>query len=195
LRHPAALAFLAAMHDPAADRQIQAIERPDRALWTYYLLSCLVFPPLLLIAGPYYYFRYHTMRYKFTDDGISMSWGILFRREIIVNYARIQDIHLKSNLVERWLGLARILVQTASGSGSAEMTIEGIKEFELLRDFLYSRMRGVKDHPAHAAPAGTLAAAPALPAGVSTQADLAAALRETAAELRALREELGRRRA
>jgi putative membrane protein len=182
------------MNDPAADRQIQAIERPDRALWTYYLLSCLAFPPMIIVAGPYYYFRYHTMRYKFTDDGISMSWGILFRREIIVNYARIQDIHLKSNLVERWLGLARILVQTASGSGSAEMTIEGIREFELLRDFLYSRMRGVKDHPAHPEPAGAAhAPSPALAAG-NGQDELAAALRETAAELRALREELGRRR-
>ena len=176
------------MTDPVLDRQIQAIERPDRVLLTYYLLSCLVFPPLLLIAGPYYYFRYHTMRYRFTDDGISMSWGILFRREIIVNYARIQDIHLKSNIVERWLGLARILVQTASGSSAAEMTIEGIREFEALRDFLYSRMRGVKDalHPATAAVPG--------PADTASPHEVVAALRETASELRALREELARRR-
>lgn len=176
------------MHDPARDQRIQAIERPDKALWTYYILSCLVFPPLLVIIGPYLYFRYHTMRYKFTDDGISMSWGILFRREIIVNYARIQDIHLRSNFVERWLGLARILVQTASGSSGAEMTIEGIKEFEELRDFLYSRMRGVKDHAHPPAPA----AAPtvAAPAGPGGNEELVAALRETARELRAVREAL-----
>jgi uncharacterized protein len=175
------------MTDPALDRQIQAIERPDPVLLKYYLLSCLVFPPVILVAGPYYYFRYHTMRYRFTDDGISMSWGILFRREIIVNYARIQDIHLKSNVVERWLGIARILVQTASGSSAAEMTIEGIKEFEALRDFLYARMRGVKDHP-HAP-------APAAGAPVGRPDEVVAALREAAAELRALREELARRRA
>ncbi len=174
------------MTDPALDRQIQAIERPDVVLLKYYLLTCLVFPPLLLIAGPYYYFRYHTMRYRFTDDGISMSWGILFRRGIIVNYARIQDIHLKSNIVERWLGLARILVQTASGSSSAEMTIEGIREFEALRDFLYARMRGVKD-PHHAP-------APAAAAGAGVASDeVVLALRETAAELRALREALAAR--
>lgn len=174
------------MTDPALDRQIQAIERPAPVLLTYYLLSCLVFPPLLVIVGPYYYFRYHTMRYRFTDDGISMSWGILFRREIIVNYARIQDIHLKSNIVERWLGLARILVQTASGSSAAEMTIEGIKEFEALRDFLYARMRGVKDpHPAPAAG----------PAAGAASADVVLALREAAAELRALRAELAARNA
>jgi len=176
------------MTDPVVDRQIQAIERPDPSLLKYYLLSALIFPPAFPFIALPLYFRYHTMRYRFTDDGISMSWGILFRREIIVNYARVQDIHLKSNLVERWFGLARILVQTASGSSSAEMTIEGIKEFEPLRDFLYARMRGVKDHPAQPT-------APATAAGSAGDSDqLAAALRETAAELRAVREELARHR-
>ncbi|SDS39858.1 PH domain-containing protein [Opitutus sp. GAS368] len=180
------------MTDPAADRHIQSLERPEKALWTYYLLSSLLIPPLFPIIAPYLWFRYSTMRYKFTDDGISMSWGILFRREIIVNYARIQDIHLRSNVVERWLGLARILVQTASGNSSAEMTIEGIKEFEALRDFLYSRMRGVKDHAHHLAPVtAALGAVPFAPTG--GQGELAAALRETAAELRAVREALSRR--
>lgn len=173
---------------PDIERQIKAIERPAPELLTYYLLSCLVFPPLLLFLGPYLYFRYHTMRYKFTDDGISMSWGILFRKEVIVNYARIQDIHLRSNVVERWLGLARILVQTASGSSSAEVTIEGIKEFEALRDFLYSRMRGVKDHPPAPAPGASATL------GNGNGSEVAAALREASAELRALREELARRR-
>jgi len=177
------------MTDPALDRQIKAIERPDPVLLKYYLLSCLVFPPALLFAGPYYYFRYHTMRYRFTDDGISMSWGLLFRREIIVNYARIQDIHLRSNVVERWFGLARILVQTASGSSAAEMTIEGIKEFEALRDFIYSHMRGVKDSHHHA----TTPTATAAAANSATSDEVAAALREAAAELRALREELAAR--
>jgi putative membrane protein len=129
------------------------------------------------------------MRYGFSDDGISMSWGILFRREVIVNYARIQDIHLRSNIVERWLGLARILVQTASGSHSAEVTIEGIKEFEALRDFLYARMRGVKDGhaPPPASPQISLSAA------MPPVDELTAALRDTARELRAVREALEKR--
>jgi putative membrane protein len=120
------------------------------------------------------------MRYKFTDEGISMSWGILFRRQVIINYARIQDIHIRSNLVERWLGLARVLVQTASGSSGAEMTLEGFKEFEAVRDFLYSKMRGVKD-PTHK----TAASSHVATAGHETE--LAAALREVARELRETR--------
>jgi membrane protein YdbS with pleckstrin-like domain len=164
------------------DSAILAIERPHHDLWKYYWLSLLVVFPLLPILILPAYFRYHTMRYKFTDEGISMSWGILFRREIIVNYARIQDIHLQSNIVERWLGLARILVQTASGNASAEMTLEGLKEFEAVRDFLYARMRGVKDHPHPAvAPSGAAIVA-------STDAiELAATLRDVAHELREIR--------
>lgn len=157
-----------------------AIERPHRALWTYYLLTCLVFPPAFPLLVLPAWFRYQTMRYKFTDEGISMRWGILFRREVIIHYARIQDIHLRSNVVERWLGLARILVQTASGNAGAEMTIEGLKEFEAVRDFLYSRMRGVKE----TSPAQASATAEATNA---RDAELAAALREVAQELRATR--------
>ena len=163
---------------------ILAIERPHRALWTYYLLSCLVFPPAFPFLILPAWFRYSTMRYKFTAEGISMSWGILFRREIILHYARIQDIHLRSNFVERWLGLGRVLVQTASGNAGAEMTIEGLKEFEAVRDFLYSQMRGVKD-PLHAHSAAPSAAT--LPSATTTaghDAELAAALREVAHELR-----------
>jgi len=177
------------MNDPSVDRRIQAITRPDKALLTYYLLIAAVFPPAFPVLILPLYFRYRTMRYSFSDDGISMSWGILFRREVIVNYARIQDIHLRSNIVERWLGLARILVQTASGSHSAEVTIEGIKEFGPLRDFLYARMRGVRDSHPHPASPGQIS----MPISTPPVDELTAALRDTVRELRALREALEKR--
>lgn len=166
--------------NPTTDNAaILALERPHRDLLSYYLLSALVFPPAFPFLAPYLYFRYHTMRYKFTDEGISMSWGILFRRQIIINFARIQDIHLRSNVVERWFGLARVLVQTASGNSGAEMTLEGFKEYEAVRDFLYSKMRGVKDPVRPGAPPASTAPA--------HDADLATALREVARELRETR--------
>jgi uncharacterized membrane protein YdbT with pleckstrin-like domain len=167
---------------------IHAIERPHKSLWTYYILACLAIPPLFPILIIPAYFRFHTMRYRFTDEGISMRWGILFRREIIVNYARIQDIHLRSNIVERWLGLARILIQTASGSSSAEMTLEGIPQFEAVRDYLYDRMRGVKDHVHRPAPGNTPQA------NSGENAELALVLHEIASELRAVRQQLETRK-
>ena len=123
---------------------VREIQRPHPRLLVYYGLISLLLGPLFPLVFLVRYFRYHTLRYSFGDDGIAMSWGILFRREIHLTYSRIQDIHLRSNVVERWLGLARVLIQTASGSAEAEMVIEGVPEFEALRDFIYRRMRGAE---------------------------------------------------
>jgi putative membrane protein len=62
------------------------------------------------------------------------------------------------------------------------MTIEGVREFEALRDFLYARMRGTK---LSADPAPGRESGAALAPHVS--ADLARTLREVTLELRALR--------
>ena len=158
---------------------VRSIHHPAPALFKYYVLTSLLLGPLFFVFLIPLYFRYHTLRYDFDDEGISMKWGILFRREITLTYARIQDIHLTSNFVERWLRLARIQIQTASASAAAEMTIEGLHEFEMVRDYLYSKMRGVRG-----------GAAGSQPAVASKDADLAAALREVAAELRGVREAL-----
>lgn len=163
--------------------QVFAIRRPSPELLKYYILSSFLFGPFFIFPLIYFYFRYHTMQYSFDEEGISMKWGILFRREIMLTYARIQDIHLTSNIVERWLKLARIQIQTASASSSAEMTIEGLHEFEMVRDFLYSKMRGVRHH-------GVVTATTTAPEPTN---DLAIALREVASELRAVREALERR--
>ena len=133
-----------------AEQTVFAIRRPDPSLWKYYIVTSLMLGPLFFIPLIPLYFRYHTMQYEFDDEGIAMRWGILFRREVTLTYARIQDIHLVSNFVERWLGLARVQVQTASGSSNAEMTIEGVREFATLRDFLYSKMRGIREGSANA---------------------------------------------
>ena len=171
------------------EQQIFAIERPHPKLLTYYVLCCLLTGPLFPIFLIPAWFRYHTMRYRFDDDGISMRWGILFRREIVLSYARFQDIHLSSNVVERWLGLARIEIQTASGSAKAEMTIEGLLEFEAIRDFLYSRMRGLHGGSPRARPRSNAGGGPA---GIDT-VEITDALREVAQELRRVRQALADR--
>lgn len=127
-------------HSPNFDPTI--ITRPVPALMVYYALVSL----FTLIAAPIVilplYFKYETLRYRFDNDGLSVSWGLLFRREVYLTYRRIQDIHLTRNLLQRWMGLATISIQTASGSATPETSIEGIYEAEELRDYLYGKMRG-----------------------------------------------------
>src|SRR5262245_18810486 len=126
----------------AAPAHIMSLERPHRSLWTYYVIRAILTGPGFIVTLPYLFFRYHTLRYRFDEEGIHMKVGLLFRSEVNITYARIQDIHLKSGLLQRWLGLANVEIQTAAGSSSADVVIEGFKEFEAIRDFLYTRMRG-----------------------------------------------------
>jgi len=152
---------------------IAAIKRPIPPLWTYYMLKAVATLVAFPVTLPVLYFRFHTMRYDFGAEGLRMSWGILFRNEVLLNYARIQDIHLRSNAIERALGLARIEIQTASGSSSSVMTLEGLVDPEAMRDYLYSRMHGAADNK---------------------QADtLTSVLLEVAAELKAVRLALEKR--
>lgn len=154
------------MDTKPAPQPILSLERPCPALWTYYVIAAVLTGPAIIFTLPYFYFRYYTLRYRFDEEGIHMRVGILFRREVNLTYMRIQDIHLRSNFIQRWLGLANVQIQTASGSVGAELIIEGFKEFEAIRDFLYTRMRGYQAQPHSTAAArvpntpGTTAAAP-----------------------------------
>jgi len=135
------------MINPLDEQKILALERPHPALWKYYIITAIFTGPGIVFTLPYLFFRYYTLRYRFDAEGIHMRVGILFRREVNLTYARIQDIHLRSGFIQRWLGLANLEVQTASGSATAELVIEGFKEYEAIRDFLYTRMRGYQTRP------------------------------------------------
>jgi uncharacterized membrane protein YdbT with pleckstrin-like domain len=176
-----------AMHAPPATSQPAfdpaGITRPHPALLKYYVIVAALtlagFPFVMLPLC----FKFKTLRYRFDDKGVSMSWGILFHREIYLTYRRIQDIHVTRNLVHRWLGLAAVAVQTASGTSGAEMTIEGIRNPEALRDFLYAQMRGARGEGEAATEGAPSASAPA-----DEALDLLRGIRDDLRQLRLARE-------
>lgn len=175
---------------PKTDAEVQAITRPDtNLLWLYALTSLLA-----LVAAPIFFvplfFKYHTLRYKLDEEGISASWGILFRREVHLTYKRIQDIHVKRNFVERWLGIGTIEVQTASGSASSELSLEGMRDHEALRDFLYRRMRGHELAQSAASPSKAAGALASSAAAAGTDAEIVTLLRGIQAEIEATRRAL-----
>jgi putative membrane protein len=153
------------------EAEIRAITRPHSNLLTLYFLQALI----TLLGFPFVFlplfFKYHTLRYKFDDEGISAAWGILFKREIHLTYRRIQDIHVSRNLIERWLGIGKVEIQTASGSASAELAIEGMEHYAAVRDFLYGKMRGTGTGAKASAAAATAQAA------VGNDAEVVALLR------------------
>ncbi len=159
-------------------------DRPDPVLLRYYVLVAALtlagFPFVILPL----YCKYRTLRYRFDDKGIGMSWGLLFKREVYLTYRRIQDIHVTRNLFHRWLDLADVSVQTASGSAGPEMVIQGLPDPEGLRDFLYARMRGARDDQ----DSQTEASEGAAPQPADEALDLLREMRDELRRIRAARE-------
>ncbi|HEX8877016.1 MAG TPA: PH domain-containing protein [Phycisphaerales bacterium] len=143
-----------APHAGAAGFDASRITRPDDTLLRYYAIvsvfSLIAFPIVFLVG----YVRFRTLRYRFDDEGVWMGWGWLWRQETSLTYRRIQDIHVTKNIIQRWLGLASVQLQTAAGGVSPQMVIEGVLEAEKLRDFLYIKMRGARGEVADPSAAG-----------------------------------------
>ncbi len=49
---------------------------------------------LALVGFPFVflplYFKFRALEYRFDDKGVSMSWGVLFKKQIYLTYRRIQ---------------------------------------------------------------------------------------------------------
>jgi len=132
------------MNKPPTILNTSALERPSPKLLTYYVLTGLLSGPACVIVIPALLIRYNTLRYQFEETGLRMQLGLFFRREVVVAFRRIQDIHVSRNLIQRWLGIASVSVQTASGNAMPEIILEGITDPDSVRDWLYERMRGAK---------------------------------------------------
>jgi hypothetical protein len=51
------------------------LERPDSSLLKYYVIMSLLTGPGFLVVFWPHFFKYETLRYRFEDDGMSMSWA------------------------------------------------------------------------------------------------------------------------
>lgn len=135
----------------------KSITRPDESYWTYGVICSamtLIGFPFAMVA---FAIKYNTLRYAIDSEGVAMRVGWLWKRETYIAYRRIQDIHVTRNLLHRWLGLSRIEIMTASGHAGAELVIEGVREFEPLRDYLYTKMRGARGETPNSATTGAAA--------------------------------------
>ena len=59
-------------HSPEA-AAVYATDRPHPRLFPYYVLLSFLAGPGMPFLLTYLYFRYHTMRYRFDEQGVSMS--------------------------------------------------------------------------------------------------------------------------
>jgi membrane protein YdbS with pleckstrin-like domain len=81
--------------------------------------------------------RLRSWGYQLRERDLYVRRGVLSRAISVIPLARIQHVDTRQDLVERWLGLGRVVVYTA-GIRGAELTIPGLAadEAEALRDRL-----------------------------------------------------------
>jgi putative membrane protein len=105
--------------------------------------------------------RYLTYSYTLTEAELVTREGILHRQERRIPIDRVQDLAFEATLLRRFLGIAVVLVETASGKG-AEAVLDslGRAEAEQLREVLL-RARAARGSAAGAGPEA--AAVPAEP--------------------------------
>ena len=92
-----------------------------------FVLPALLWPPVA--------YRYSS--YRFTEEGIQLRRGAIWRSQVAVSRSRIQHTDVSQGPIERIYGLATLTVHTA-GNHYAAIALPGLDHAEALlaRDFL-----------------------------------------------------------
>ena len=88
------------------------------------------------------YARYKRYSYELTTDTFDIHSGVLSRRDREIPYERIQNVDISQNVLQRFLDIAEVRLETAGGSGTeAQLRYVSRDEASRLQEEL-SRLKG-----------------------------------------------------
>lgn len=87
-----------------------------------FLLSFAGLAALSVILG---YVKYRAWRFTLRDDHVYLEHGVFIKVRSMVPYVRVQHIDTRRSILDRLLGLSKLVVYTA-GSRGADVTIPGL---------------------------------------------------------------------
>jgi len=100
--------------------------------------------------------RYISLRYALGQDELVIREGILGRRERNIPYQRIQNIDTKQTVLHRALGVAEVIIQTASGiKPEAVLRVLKLEAVDDMRRRVFADRQPVAVAAAAASPIGT----------------------------------------
>ena len=117
----------------------------------------LIIPVVLLTILGYFIFviivseifaqmSYNRWFYEFSDNGLRIEKGIIWKRYSNVPYERIQNVDVHRGIIARMLGFSSVMIQTAgfSGPAGAEGNIPAVemKKAEEIRNFVMKKITG-----------------------------------------------------
>ena len=105
-----------------------------------YLLFVIVFSEI------YAQMSYNRWFYEFTEEGLRLERGIIWKRYSNVPYERIQNVDVNRGVIARMFGFSSVMIQTAgfSGPAGAEGNIPAVEmnKAEELRSFVMKTITG-----------------------------------------------------
>lgn len=116
-------------------------------------VACILF--LWFVAVIIARLSYRAFWYDLTPEGISIQSGIIFRKNVVIPYARVQNIDIYRGPLLRLYGLAEVRIQTAGsaiqttgwGRNTAEGTIPGVLDSDaeaIRKEILQRSQKGDK---------------------------------------------------
>jgi membrane protein YdbS with pleckstrin-like domain len=124
----------------------------DQAVWA----GIIALPALALIVLPdvvayiAIHLRYDTMWYVLTDRSVRIRRGVWVIHEMTITFENVQNVTVEQGPLERWFGIASVVIDTAGGGGAQHPSqaglghrgvLQGIGNAHHVRDLILERVR------------------------------------------------------
>ncbi len=129
-----------------------ALIHADEPIWA----GIIALPALALIVLPdvvayiAIHLRYDTMWYVLTDRSVRIRRGVWVIHEMTITFENVQNVTVEQGPLERWFGIASVVIDTAGGGGAQHPSqaglghrgvLEGIGNAHHVRDLILERVR------------------------------------------------------
>jgi len=93
----------------------------------------------MLLTGPYY----RSLSYEIQDDEVIVRVGVLTKSVKHVPYRTVTNLTIKRDILDRWLGLGTLNIQTAgmSGQTGAEERLVGLTNVQEVYELVATELR------------------------------------------------------
>ena len=95
--------------------------------------------PALILTGPYY----RSLAYEVQDDEVIVRAGIWTKSVKHVPYRTVTNLTVKRDILDRWLGIGTLNIQTAgmSGTTGAEESLVGLTDVQEVYEIVVTELR------------------------------------------------------
>jgi putative membrane protein len=113
--------------------------------WVNFLYIALAITGLQMGSSIFAWFRYF---FFVENEDLVVDQGLFSRKRTSIPLERIQSLQFEQTFLHRWLGVVKVRIETAGGSGT-EMSLDALeqKRAEALRRFILARKADLGETP------------------------------------------------